>query len=557
MRLIHQALIAIFISIPFIFTAQNVHLKIEDLSKPENLLTLHSCDDIYQRLILEDVSLSKFQVESNQIDFEYNIIAKSEAPDSLVSFGYNSFFYGMYQAYADHRPFVLSPDMIWLLINQGFARHVNANSEKLRKHFVDFSGQLKLEVRSEHDLLRDTANWDEIFSDFTSQIAQHTGAKLISNLTSDFSTTTSVEKISSEITIMEAMENYFEYIVFYVVCGIPEIILEGTTEDWQKVLDKTKKIGEYDLKWWTRELEPILEQFVRASKGDYKRKFWRNMFKYHSQKKYGAPKIIDGWIVKFFPYDQDGNRNNLKKLEGGNSLPNEIVKVDMNYIVTDGIIILEETMLELWAGFIGLDQNPETHALTPQIGWMVKKKDINERGTLQKLEFENIPSHWFDSGIRLRINQVPMILERLDEIYTLALEFEEEVQIPEWLSQMRIGKLDITGNITAEEKQKIIEWFPNTDLTINREILNSGKNGWMVIHDFKNHDFEGIDEIWLLDIPEEDLTKDLINFVVFEDIKILNLSLPYHTEDEHIEILKNLLPNTNIFVFDQKIQSAK
>lgn len=46
----------------------------------------------------------------------------------------------MYQAYADHRPFVLSPDMIWLLISQGFARHINANQESMRNELVDFSG---------------------------------------------------------------------------------------------------------------------------------------------------------------------------------------------------------------------------------------------------------------------------------------------------------------------------------------------------------------------------------------------------------------------------------
>lgn len=54
----------------------------------------------------------------------------------------------MYQAYADHRPFVLSPDMIWLLISQGFAQHVNANHESLRKYFVDFSGKQSLVVQS-------------------------------------------------------------------------------------------------------------------------------------------------------------------------------------------------------------------------------------------------------------------------------------------------------------------------------------------------------------------------------------------------------------------------
>jgi len=87
--------------------------------------------------------------------------------------------------------------------------------------------------------------------------------------------------------------------------------LKGTTEDWQKILDWTQKLGKYDLKWWTNELEPILEQFIDVSKGDIDKDFWRNMFKYHSQKKYGAPKVIDCWIVKFFPYDKDGKRNNL------------------------------------------------------------------------------------------------------------------------------------------------------------------------------------------------------------------------------------------------------
>ena len=72
------------------------------------------------------------------------------------------------------------------------------------------------------------------------------------------------------------------------------------------------------------------------------------MFKYHSQKKYGAPNIIDGWIVKFFPYDKEGKRNNLQQLEGRNCLPDEIVKVDVKYqeVYTDGV---KETPLEFWA----------------------------------------------------------------------------------------------------------------------------------------------------------------------------------------------------------------
>jgi hypothetical protein len=43
--------------------------------------------------------------------------------------------------------------MIWLLISQGFARHVSANPEKLRHHFVDFSGKISLIVATEEIIL--------------------------------------------------------------------------------------------------------------------------------------------------------------------------------------------------------------------------------------------------------------------------------------------------------------------------------------------------------------------------------------------------------------------
>lgn len=543
------------ILVPILSFGQEVKFEIEKLSKPEKLLYLQSYDNIYKNLILKDANLSKREVERDGIEFEYNILAKSEARDSLVNLGHNSFFNGMYQAYADHRPFVLSPDMIWLLINQGFARHVNANPEKLRKHFVDFSGQLTLVVDAENDLLNDTINWEEIFPQFTTQIAKHTGSELINTLTSDFSTTTAVERIASEVTIMEAMDPYFEFVVMYVVCGIPEITLLGTTEDWEKVLNKTKELGKYDLKWWTNELEPILNEFVNASKDEINKEFWRDMFKYHSQEAYGAPKIIDGWIVKFFPYDKDGKRNDLNKLIGGGSLPEEMVKVNLKYVKTDGIRT-EETMLELWAGFIGLEQNPETYALTPQISWMVRIKDKDQKGLHKKLEANNIPSSEFEPKIDLRISDVPENLKKLDVIYSLGLHFIKDVFLPDWIKTKKIGKLFIEGNISNKETEKILDWFPNTEIDINGKKYNEGKNGWITVTDdeIPKHVLE-LDEIWILEVRRADFFNDkLVVPDELANIKIENFSLVDDTSKGNIEKLKRLLPDTNIYMNGLKIQ---
>ena len=541
------------------FGQNGITFKIEDLSKPEKRLHLQSYEDIYKNLILKDANLSKWETGRSGIDFKYNILAKSQAADSLVSFGYNSFFNGMYQAYAEHRPFVLSPDMIWLLISQGFARHVNSNPEKLRKYFVDFSGKLTLVVNSKNDLLRTSTNWEEIFPQFTSYIAEHTGEELINTLTSDFSTTTAIEKVASEITIMEAMEPYFEFVVMYIVCGIPEITLQGTTEDWQKILDKTRKLGDYDLKWWTNELEPILNEFVNASKGDIDKMFWKNMFKYHSQKQYGAPNIIDGWIVKFFPYDKDGKRNSLDKLKGGGSLPEEMVKVDLKFIKTDGVHT-EETMLELWAGFIGLEQNSETFALTPKISWMIKVKDINQTGLHQKLESENIPSSGgYGSGIDIRITDVPENLKKLKEIYSLSMHFKNTVLIPDWLKEIRIGKLEIEGKIDETETKKIINWFPNTDLKINNKEYNKGKNGWILVSGNKIPiEVLELKEIWILEIWNMEYKEDkLILPDALKKIKIDNLALVNKTSPENIRKIKELLPEANIYIQGKKINNSR
>ena len=460
----------ISICLPLNIFAQNeITFQVENLSKPENLLRLNSSDDIYKTLILSDVQMSAYDIEKENINFPFNFVAQSQLPDSLVTFRYHSFFNGMYQAYADHRPFVLSPDMIWLLISQGFARHINVNSEILRSYFVDFSGKVSLTVQTnEIKLDNPSSPWEKVFPEFNKQIADYTGSEIINLLSSDFTTTTSVEKVASEITIMEAMKPYFEYIVFYAVCGIPEITLQGTPEDWQKILDKTKRLGKYELSWWTKELEPVLGEFVKASQGKIDKKFWQNMFKYHSQKQYGAPNIIDGWIVKFFPYDKDGKRNNLKELAGSKNLPEEIVKVDLKYIDSETGIT---TPLELWAGFAGLEQNRENFALTPKISWMIRKKDVENTGVKQKLQSDSKTTGW-GGGITIRVKDFPMEILTIEETERIEIEFLDQIVIPDEFANIKVEYLKLSGKIDEAGIKRIVKMFSDSRITINGKLVN-------------------------------------------------------------------------------------
>jgi len=467
--------IIVFLFTPLLLHSQKgITFQIEELERPEKRLSLTHINDFYENRILSDMGLDKFDLKRNDLPTPaYNIVAQSSATDSIFSFGsYNSFFMGMYQAYADHRPFVLSPDMIWLLISQGFARHVNNNAESLRKHFVDFEGKTSLIVTSnEVDIDNPNSPWENIFPKFTKQIGDYTDEELVKTMVADFSTTTRTSKVASEITLMEATKEYFEFIVIYIVCGIPEVTLEGTTEDWQKILDKARYLKKYDLNWWIKEIEPILEEFVKTSQGDIDKTFWRNMFKYHDQKKYGAPRVFDGWIVKFYPYNTNGKRNGLKEIKGIDGLPSEIVKVDLTYKRIDKSGETETIPLELWAGFTGLKQNDETFALKPEIGWMIRKKDIERESLRMKLDVDNRQEGAF-GGIQIRVSKVPKELLELKKMKSLRIDFIDRIDIPNEMADIVIEELELNGKIFDLEIQRLEKLFPNTLLKINGKLYN-------------------------------------------------------------------------------------
>lgn len=98
---------------------------------------------------------------------------------------------------------------------------------------------------------------------------------------------------------------------------------------------------------------------------------------------------------------------------GRKKLPSEIVKVDLKYIEAYNDTVIE-TPLELWSGFIGLKQNNENFALRPQIGWMVKKKNTDNTGLINRLKADAK-----GRGINLRVKEFPSVLLKLEEIKQL------------------------------------------------------------------------------------------------------------------------------------------
>ena len=404
-------------------------------------------------------------------------IAKSFSDDErFYTFkGKDVFFQTIVRAYAEHRPLVLSPDMVWLLISQGFARYVNAHSDELRDQIVSHTEKMDLVVETTKNLLYEDADWKKLIAGFAAQINEYTKGDVAKTITADFTTTGVTERIVSQVTLMETVKTYFDYVVHYMGCGIPSITLMGTPQDWQKVLEKTEQLEKYGMGDWFKSLKPILTEFIKASEGKPNQAFWQNMVKKeHPDKLVGnkvcdfrKPTVLDGWMLKLFP---DENGLTLDQVPHIHEMPSERVYVDFRYQVIDianGNVIVD-TPMELIAGYIGTEVDTLTHALTPKMGWMVRQIESNEKivESLKKKAEEDS----FD-GLDLRVNRVPEHLAQLKYIKRLTLNFTDKVALPEWFYGLQIDNLTIKGEMSDEQEAAIKKHFPKADIRRIRKTL--------------------------------------------------------------------------------------
>ncbi|MBR5763346.1 MAG: DUF4419 domain-containing protein [Bacteroidaceae bacterium] len=424
--------------------------KKTDISKTENYRVSYNGKEIAETIIKDGTISGEPK----------NIIATSfENEDGLLYYGKDAFYKCIIDAYAKHQPITLSPDMIWLLICQGFSRYVNAHAEEMRPLLVNHSGKIDLTVETSDDLFSGKADWEKLMNDFSSQIEKNTKTDIAKTITADFSTTTPTERIASQVTLMESVKSYFDYTIIYIKCGIPNITIEGTPADWQRVIDKTRNLQSYKIGKWTNELEPILNEFLKASNGKPRQEFWQNIVKKKKIDELNRggcsltkPTMIDGWILKFFP-DKDGNT--LDSISASQSMPDEYVCTGFKYMVlSPNGSVLKETQMELFAGFIGAQIDRRKKLITPKIGWLARVAET-ETDTLRMLRKKNE-----DGGISIRIKEVPTVLSKFQHIKHLELEFTDKVVLPEWLDRITIDRFYIKGKMTDSEKNEIKKRFP-------------------------------------------------------------------------------------------------
>jgi hypothetical protein len=125
-----------------------------------------------------------------------------------------------------------------------------------------------------------------------------------------FSTTTPNDLVVASVMVMASLKSYFVY-VCCIDCGIPQITLEGTREDWLDIFRRTNKLVEYgpEAAAWRDLLKPVLARFVRSfdegwAESKEGREFWQRIA--HDEAGGSGPSYFSGWITAFCTFNDKG-----------------------------------------------------------------------------------------------------------------------------------------------------------------------------------------------------------------------------------------------------------
>lgn len=198
-------------------------------------------------------------------------------------------------AYNEHTPLTLRPDDLWITIVIVFMKYIDRNLP---------DGKQKLLEVDVEDLNFSSMDF---WLDFTESLRLKMGTDIADSIIPTFSTTTTTDRIITNIALMSGFKKMFLY-QGTQCCGLSEITLEGTEEDWSNLITKTKQLftfGDSILTNWSELLIPILEQFHNLYMGKVDEDFWQRICTYKTRGS-GGDKYFRGWFLVFGPFNVEG-----------------------------------------------------------------------------------------------------------------------------------------------------------------------------------------------------------------------------------------------------------
>ncbi|CAB3987224.1 chitinase-3 1 isoform X1 [Paramuricea clavata] len=216
-------------------------------------------------------------------------------------------FNSVITAYNKHWKLRTSPEDWWFVVTRRVAIAIDKNSKKeaVRKMFVEHEDKKTLQVDVPVDNIYDV-DYTWFFDEMSKEISKNVKVpSFVDVISADFSSTTPVQRIVSQITLMSSLQEFFEYKMM-LLCGIPGVEMLGTEEDWQKLLSKLEALKTLlepiknnlglGNNWWSV-IKDVFEKLLATYRGKPDYDWWSRIVTYEG---FGSgPSGYTGWITKF------------------------------------------------------------------------------------------------------------------------------------------------------------------------------------------------------------------------------------------------------------------
>lgn len=225
-----------------------------------------------------------------------------EKPTSAVS----RFVMALHQAFDQHIPFNISPDVFMMIISQEVAQHVKNNFEQLSLAalFTKTPGEkIKLNVEINNFVYESPDNdWTDGILRFSNLLEKNVPSEIINVMRPDLSISNFETDAAHLISFMDAASKFYSYSMS-TCCGIPSFRIEGTTKDWQKILTSVGELKNMipELTNYFGGLESILTPIKNTVEtGKVDQKFWSNIYKIGGGS--GGP-YSNGWFNNLYAHE--------------------------------------------------------------------------------------------------------------------------------------------------------------------------------------------------------------------------------------------------------------
>lgn len=261
-----------------------------------------------------------FPVKSNEL-YGKKFVASSQVNANCVFPTNNGLLAAVMLAYNNHIPLKLRPDDLWIAIILSFGQYVQKNAGKVRKDFVVHEGKrmLVVPVPLSWEMSDRFIAWPTVIEKIADLIQDNTVNQVRQAIEADFSTSDSVSITASRLVLMSSLKSFFEYGTC-TTCGIREVYLEGTLEDWIKLRSSVANLGSlsatasHELSDWLSNLDTTLLKLVETYEGNPDSGFWSHIYSRFCTFGSGGETYVTGWILSFFLYDSSGDMINSSQV---------------------------------------------------------------------------------------------------------------------------------------------------------------------------------------------------------------------------------------------------